>query len=143
MAARHQQKAKVVDPFDPDALRLTPEMLATMKAADTKPAPKAERQSTERYVQITETGAKGFEALGCSAAAALVWFEILYRVWETGKTTIALPNKRLVEMGVTKWAKYRAVNRLEQTGWIAACRPHRKSMQITLLKPTCVIFKSK
>jgi hypothetical protein len=117
--------------------------MATMESAGGKPTRKAKRQPTERYVQITETGAKGFEALGCSAAAALVWFEILYRVWQEGTTTIALPNKRLVEMGVTKWAKYRAVNRLEQTGWIAACRPHRKSMQITLLKPTCVIFKSK
>jgi hypothetical protein len=143
MAARHQKKAKAIDPFDPDQLRIPPELIATMKPAGAKPTRKTERSPTERYVQITETGAKGFEALGCSAAAALVWFEILYWVWEKGESTIALPNKRLAEVGVTRWAKYRAVNRLEQAGWIAVCRPRRKSMQISLLKPNCVIFKSK
>ena len=143
MASRQQKRAKVVDPFDPDQLRLPPELMAAMETAGAKLTRKTKQQPTERYVQITETGAKGFEALGCSAAAALVWFEILYRVWEAGKTTISLPNKRLTEMGVSRWAKYRAVNRLEQAAWIAICRPPRKSMQITLRQSNCVIFKSK
>ena len=72
-----------------------------METASAKLTRKTKQQPTERYVQITETGAKGFEALGCSAAAALVWFEILTGLPGSGKTTISLPNKRLTEMGMS------------------------------------------
>ena len=128
-------------PFDLEMFRATPELVAELTAHQERPAQSRPRvrRSTERYVQITETGAKGFEMLGCPAA--LVWFEILYRVWRTGKTTIDLPNKMLAEMGVSRWVKYRAIDRLEQAGWIQVSRPIRKTMQITLLRPGCVILR--
>jgi hypothetical protein len=99
------------------------------------------KRVVERYAQITETGARGFEALGCSRA--LVWFEILYLVWKKRATTIELPNQKLTAAGVSRWAKYRAIRRLEQAGWISVSRPSRKTLQITLLKPECVRFNHK
>lgn len=136
MAAK-PKPAKPADPFDPEALRITPELVVKDKPAGSQP----HRRPIERYVQITETGARGFETLGCSAA--LVWFEILYRVWKTGRTTIELPNKRLADMGVSRWAKSRAISRLERAGWIRVGRTPRKTPQITLLKPECVVFRRK
>jgi hypothetical protein len=141
MAIKPKKVTEPVDVFNLEAFRATPE-LADL-AAQPRPArsqPTA-RQPTERYVQITETGARGFEALGCPMA--LVWFEILYRVWKTKQTTIELPNKRLAEMGVSRWAKYRAVDRLERAGWIRVSRPIRKTPQVTVLKPGCVVFRGK
>ena len=135
------------DPFDIEALQLTPEALAeavAMQKGSGAPIAKRKRvsrQQTERYVQITETGVKGFEVLGGSMG--LVWFEILYRVWKDKKTTVGLPNKTLAEMGVSRWVKYRAVNRLEQAGWIQVIRPRHTTMQVTLLKPECVILPGK
>ena len=65
---------------------------------------KKEGRRRSRYVQITETGAKALDqAVDCSAI--LVWFEILYRVWKTGKMTIELGNKTLSGMGVSRVGK--------------------------------------
>ena len=126
------------DPFDPKNLQLPPELMTGVEkklggAAAAKP--RRPRQ-TERYVQITETGAKGFEVLGGSAA--LVWFEILYRVWKAKKTTIDLPNGILTEMGVSRWVKYKAIDRLEQAGWIQIERQNGKTARVTLLNPGCL-----
>jgi hypothetical protein len=104
-------------------------------ASATKPR-RVLRQLGVRYIQVTETGARGFAALGGSMA--LVWFEILYRVWKARKPTVSLPNGRLAEMGVSRVAKYRALHRLEQAGWIQVERPRHKSPQVTLLVPGCL-----
>ena len=146
MGTKPAKHTKPTDPFDIEALQLTQEAFAELAAIRKEPgAPTkhkgARHQSTERYVQITETGAKGFEALGSSMA--LVWFEILYRVWKDKKVTIVLPNGSLAAMGVSRWVKARAVARLERAGWIQVKRTPRKSTQVTLLKSGCVIFQGK
>lgn len=126
-------------PFDPKNLELPPEL---MTGVEKKPAeaagkqPRRPRQPAERYVQITETGAEGFAVL--EGRMALVWFEILYRVWNNRSMTIKLPNGTLAEMGVSRWVKYRALRRLELAGWIGVERPNRKTVKVTLLNPGCV-----
>ena len=97
-----------------DSLQITDEQIMEMTKKKVKSKHlKKEGRRRNRYVQITETGAKALDqAVGCSAI--LVWFEILYRVWKTGKMTVELGNKTLGGMGVSKWAKYRALNRLEK-----------------------------
>jgi hypothetical protein len=146
MAVKPTKKAaKAADLVDVSAWQLTPEDVTELSAiqkgsqAPTAKSKQSRRQESERFVLLTETGAKGFEALGCSAG--LVWFEILYRVWKAKKTTIELPNKTLAEMGVSRWAKSRAVGHLERAGWLKVRRIPRKTIQVTLLKPGCVIFR--
>ena len=90
-----------------------------------------------RYVQITEIGARALDqALDCSVS--LVWFEILFRVWNTGKMTVELGNKTLTEMGVSRWAKYRAFETLRKSWTNSVKRQPRQSLQVTLLKRGCV-----
>jgi hypothetical protein len=127
------------DPFDPKNLELPPELGAEvgkkpLGAAAAKP--RRPRQQAERYIQLTAVGARGFVIAG--APAALVWFEILYRVWKTKKMTVGLPNGTLTEMGVPRWAKYRALRRLEQAGWIKVERRDRKTIRVTLLTAGCL-----
>jgi hypothetical protein len=147
MGTKPAKHTEATDPFDIEALQLSPEAVAELVAIQkgsgalpVKPK-RVARQPTERYVQMTRAGAKGFEVLGCPMA--LVWFEILYLVWKDGKTTIVLPNKKLAAMGASKWAKYRTIDRLEKAGWISVTRSSRKSVRVTLLKPECVRFRPK
>ena len=101
-------------------------------------ANKSAQKRRNRYVQITETGVKALDqAVGCSAI--LVWFEILYRVWKTGKMTVELGNKTLGGMGVSRWAKYRALTSLEKAGLIRVERHLRQSSKVTLLKRGCIV----
>jgi hypothetical protein len=147
MGTKPAKHTEATDPFDIEALQLTPEAFAELMAiqkgsgAPTAKPKRAPRQQAERFIQLTETGAKGFGGLGRSMG--LVWFEILYRVWKTKNTTIGLPNQTLAEVGVSRWVKARAVARLERAGWIQVKRIPRKSTQVTLLKPECVILQSK
>jgi len=140
-----KKAAKAADPFaDLTALELPADVIALQKSSSSRaPAAKFQRspRQTKRYVQITEKGTRGFEVLGSSAAP--VWFEILYRVWRTGRTTIDLPNQTLAKMGMSRFAKYRAVRRLEQAGLIEVERAPRKTLRITLLSPECVVFRRK
>jgi hypothetical protein len=85
------------------------------------------------YVQITkDEAAAGFRALGCPAA--MVWLEIIYLAWKTKSTTVVLPNKELEAMGVSRWAKVRALSKLEQAKLILVVQVGKKAPRITLLK---------
>jgi hypothetical protein len=90
------------DPYDPKNLELPPgHGLGTGKrggaAAKTS---KRLRPLAEPYIQLTETGARGFAIVG--GRQAPVWFEILYRVWRAKTYTIDLPNTALAERGGVK-----------------------------------------
>ena len=77
-----------------------------------KPKKRPQRPREDRFVRMTEKVAiLGFQAVKCPAAT--VWFEILFRVWSEHRTTVELPNKRLAELGVSRWVKYRAIAQLE------------------------------
>jgi hypothetical protein len=142
MAVKPAKKAaKAADPLDVSASQLTPEAVTEHTAIQKAPEKRSPGQKSERFVLLTAAGTKGFEALGCSAG--LVWFEILYRVWKTKETTIGLPNTSLAEMGVSRFAKYRAVSRLERAGLIDVERVPRKTMRVTLLNPEFVAFRGK
>jgi hypothetical protein len=132
------------NPFaDLDALRRESTEAFRLDELRGKPVGEARaRRNGPRYVQLTELGAKaGFQALGCPLG--MVWFEILYRVWKTGKTTVELGNKTLGQMGVSRWTKYRAFARLEKAGLIQVVKRDQKSLTIKLLKRGCVVFYNK
>lgn len=85
------------------------------------------------YVQIAkDQAAAGFKALGCPAA--MVWLEIVYLVWKTKSATVVLPNKKLEAMGVSRWAKVRALSRLEAAKLVRVVQIGKKAPWIKLLK---------
>jgi hypothetical protein len=85
------------------------------------------------YIQITkDEAAAGFQALGCPAA--IVWLEIIYLAWKTKSTTVVLPNKELEALGVSRWAKGRALSRLEKAKLIRVVQVGKKAPRVTLLK---------
>jgi hypothetical protein len=84
------------------------------------------------YVLMTNEAAKaGFLALKCPQA--IVWHYIHYRVWADGRPTIPLPNQTLASLGVTRWAKQRALRNLERAGLVRVEYCGRKSPLVTLL----------
>jgi hypothetical protein len=129
--------AKPVDPFDLDALRLTPDQVAELVAKQAKPgqavittAGRARQQ--EGFVLMKHNAAKaGYLALGCPQA--LVWHYLHHRVWAADNRTVPVPNQALAEWGVSRWVKYRALQNLQDAGLIRVEWRKRKSPLVTLL----------
>ncbi len=137
------------DQFDLDEFRLDSNDVEPMNRAYHDARDKAaarqkrgDRNATKRserarsaYVQMrTEDAVAGFHSLRCPQA--LVWHRLQYRAWATGSATVTLSNKALAEMGVTRFTKYRALQRLEEDGLIKVKRRERRSPIITILNWT-------
>jgi CRP-like cAMP-binding protein len=136
--------------FDLDGFRLDPNDVESMNRAyhdaRAKAAARQERgdrsATTKRraakkdaYVQMrTEDAVAGFHSLRCPQA--LVWHHLQYRAWATGSATVTLANKALAVMGVSRFTKYRALQRLEEDGLIKVKRRERRSPIITILNWT-------
>jgi hypothetical protein len=64
---------------------------------------------------------------------ALVCVELLYAAWRAKRRTFPLPNGRLAKLGVSRYAKQRALRDLERAGLITVERPLRKTPIVTLV----------
>jgi hypothetical protein len=64
---------------------------------------------------------------------ALVWLWLLHLSWQEHSLTFKLPNGRLAVRGVSRFAKTRALHRLEAAGLIQVSRERGKSPKVTLL----------
>ena len=64
---------------------------------------------------------------------AMVWLWLLHLSWKEHSPTFTLPNKRLAVRGVTRFAKTRALHRLETAGLIQVSWERGKSPTVTLL----------
>jgi hypothetical protein len=136
--------------FDLDGFRLDPNDVESMNRAyhDVRAKAAARQKRGNRsattirraakkdaYVQMrTEDAVAGFHSLRCPQA--LVWHQMQYRAWATGSATVTLANKALAEMGVSRFMKYRALQRLEEDGLIKVKRRERRSPIITILNWT-------
>ena len=141
MAAR-AKRAKPTDPFDIEALGLTPEAIAELAASQKKGPGRAARpkQIPRRqtdFVMMTNAAARaGYLALGCPQA--LVWHYLHYRVWVTKSRTVTLPNATLKSWGVSRMRKSRALRKLEQAGLVRVeSRPRRSPLVTLLARPNC------
>lgn len=67
--------------------------------------------------------------------ALTVYIVVWYLAGLSNKSTVPLQYKRLMEMGVSRKAVYRALVRLEEVGLIMVCRKRGRSPIITLLNP--------
>jgi hypothetical protein len=142
--------SKKPDQFDLDGFRLDSNDVETMNRAYHDAPDKAvarqkrgDRSTTTKrrsavkgaYVQMrTEDAVAGFHSLRCPQA--LVWHHLQYRAWATGSATVTLANKALAEMGVSRFTKYRALQRLEEDGLIKVKRRERRSPIITIINWT-------
>jgi hypothetical protein len=64
---------------------------------------------------------------------ALVWIRLLHMVWKTNSPTFPLPNGKLENEGVSRFAKYRALRELEAAGLIVVERRHGKSPLVSIV----------
>jgi len=63
----------------------------------------------------------------------MVWIWLLHLAWASRSHTFRLPNERLLDRGVSRYTKGRALRELEAAGLIQVARERGKSPTITLL----------
>ena len=140
MAAKAKKTAKPREPtdvpFDLEMFRATPE-LAVIQKKEPGPVVAKPKQSPRQqtgFVLMTHAAARaGYLALECRQA--LVWHYLHHLVWSTKSRTVQLSNKTLASWGVSRWMKYRSLQKLEQAGLVMVERQPRKSPHVTLLAP--------
>jgi hypothetical protein len=71
------------------------------------------------------------EATGDPVVALAV--SLAYLAWKAQSPTFTLSNRRLQRLGVTRWSKYRALERLEKAGLIRVGRTGKRAPVVTLL----------
>jgi hypothetical protein len=61
-----------------------------------------------------------------------VW--LLHLAWKVKSPTFPVPNGQLEQHGVSRYAKYRALVRLERAGLITVDRRDRKTLNVTMVE---------
>jgi hypothetical protein len=64
---------------------------------------------------------------------AMVWIWLLHLAWASRSHTFRLPNERLLDRGVSRFTKVRALRELEAAGLIQVAWERGKSPTVTLL----------
>ena len=115
------------NPFDPGALAATEDLIANQRKTA---APRVRRNRPDgQFIRVP------FEAVAAFPPPVRVLLRLLYLAWWHRSTTVVLANKALAEWGVTRGQKYRALQSLEEAGWIAVEQRPDKSPRVTLLIP--------
>ena len=119
------------DNFDAKALALKPEQLESGRLADTGiAATKRERRKRE-FAQITR---EQIERLaGAEEPVTTVFHFLLLIDWKDPGKPIRLANDQLEQLGVSRWAKNRALAKLVRLGLIKKRGRPRKSPEIVVL----------
>jgi hypothetical protein len=115
--------------FDPKMFELPPDILAVKRVSPAK-LKKLEKRSKHFVMVPWEWMDK---LVGCRGQTLRVAFVILYLSWKARGTPIKLANGMLLMDGVSRRAKWRALDHLEEVGLISVERRLRKSPIITVL----------
>jgi hypothetical protein len=94
------------------------------------------QREAERLAGFVRTPWAWVNALASSGAGGKVWVvasHILYEVWRAKGRPIAVPNGMLERCGVSRQAKYRALQKLEQLGLVSIEWRDNKSPVVTVL----------
>src|SRR5262249_24053057 len=117
--------------FDPENLKLSPEVAADLAKAEPKRTGKRPRR-TEPFLQIPHKAIMaGAKVLG--GGRLLVWLYIHHRVWSDKSRTVAIGNIALRSWGVNQMTKLRALRDLEVAGLVSVQWRDRKSPLVTVL----------
>jgi hypothetical protein len=122
------------DNFDPKKLRLSPEQVAQITAAEAIPQRRIElervRKRREHFVKIPQTWVERLQ--GASGRTYHVALELLYGHWKGKGKPVKLANGALAEAGVSPDTKLRALPSLEQRGLVAVDWRLRRSPLVTV-----------
>jgi hypothetical protein len=112
--------------LDLESLRLKPEDVAAMvEAKAQKPRPARDKDFLhETMIRL---------AIGLNAGGGTVWAYLLQQARMKGKEAIPVPNLALSRLGVSRFAKGRALERLEATGLVRMDRRPGRSPRATVL----------
>ena len=118
---RAQRKESVMDDW-------AKKRLSELEAA----APVKRRNRKDAFVQVP---LRWFEAAtrATRSPQALVSVWLLHLAWKAKSPTFPVPNGQLGQHGVSRYAKYRALARLERAGLITVDRRVRKTLIVTLV----------
>src|SRR5947207_2119070 len=122
------------DPFDLSKMVPDAEMIAELapfqKTSAAKPKQRSRVKARFAMLPYDQTMA----AAGMMKSAALaVMVELAYQVFKTNKTEVVLSNSALRSVGISYWAKSRALHQLEAAGMVAVDWKARKSPLVTVL----------
>ena len=121
------------DPFDPETLRLPPEIAAKIgKKTPGQPRQKRERR-TEPFLQIPHGAIVAGSKVLRGTKQFLVWLYVFHRVWADKRNTVVVANQTLSVWGVGRREKYKALRLLEEAGLISVEWRQRRSPLVTLL----------
>jgi len=112
------------DAFDPEALKASEDLIANQRKA-AAPKPRYERQQG-RFVMVP------FEELPTFCLQDRLWLRLLYLAWYNRSSTVLLTNQSLVEWGINRKQKYKALRILEQAGRVSVERRGNKNPRVTL-----------
>jgi hypothetical protein len=122
------------DPFaDLNNLRLTPD---TATALGREAAAKQKRASPKRhrqqFVKVTWAWIEHLKGARLPATH-MVGYLILYQHWKTGGQPVPVSTVALRALGVSRWAKWRALKELEQLGMVRVQKHPRRAPRATVL----------
>jgi hypothetical protein len=118
-----------IDPFDLNALRLSPELQRQARNG----AARAQSQKwRRRFVKVPWAWMDKLRATNRAQTYRLALL-LLYEHWRTRGQDIVLSNAALEREGISRWSKWRALGELEQLGLIQIERRHRKAPRIRVL----------
>jgi hypothetical protein len=121
------------DPFaDLNQLRLDPEIAAAMNRPGIKQARAPSKRQREQFVMVPWSWIKRLKDARLPASH-MVGYLVLYEHWKTGGQTSPVTTVALRPLGVSRWAKWRALKELEQLGLIRVQRGTRRAPLITVL----------
>jgi hypothetical protein len=106
--------------------RLTPETLAKLAAV-----PQKIQQRRQQFIMVPWVWVDRL-ARTSSANTYRVALHLLYHHWKSNRQPFPLPNGLLAMKGVTRFAKWRALDELERLGLISVEKRPRRSPRITV-----------
>jgi hypothetical protein len=112
--------------LDPKLFELPPDILAVARVSPTKL-----KERSERFVMVPWEWMD--KLVGCRGQTLRVAFVILYLSWRARGGPIKLANGMLLMDGVSRRAKWRALDHLEEVGLISVERRVRKSPIVAVL----------
>jgi DNA-binding MarR family transcriptional regulator len=117
--------------FDAKALALKPEHLETGRLAKTGIAAAKKEKRKREFAQITREQIERLAQVR-SAATLKVFLFLLLIDWKDRGKPILVANGQLEQLGVSRYAKRRALSELERLGLIKVCKRLRKSPKIVI-----------
>jgi hypothetical protein len=117
-----------------DIARLAPEAVAAIDRAVAVSKPVRAPKSSRRRQQFVMVPWWWVERLGEAryTATFLVAHHLLYRHWKTGGQPVPVSNVALKPLGVSRWAKWRALQELERLGLVDIQTRRRRVPLITV-----------